>query len=206
MVADRAGHGEREREQAGPPEPERWVAEHGDYLFRYALLRLGDRAHAEEAVQDALTAALDARDRFSGRSSERTWLTAILKHKVIDRIGRLCREREAVVPSPGDGVPSDYFDAYGHWKREPAAWGGDPERLLERKELHQAIERCISGLPERHRQAFVLREVDGLSSAEICKAMGISRTNLWVMLHRARLQLRECLEDQWFVKPEEGQQ
>jgi RNA polymerase sigma-70 factor (TIGR02943 family) len=206
MAENRADGGGQEPGHAAAADPERWVEKHGDYLFRYALLRLGNRDQAEEAVQDALLAALDAQERFAGRSSERTWLTAILKHKVVDRIGRLSRERQVILPADDDAASSDHFDAYGHWKREPARWPGDPERLLERKELRQILERCIAGLPERHREAFVLRQLDGLSSGDICKVMGISATNLWVILHRARLRLRGCMEDNWFGRPdaEEG--
>jgi RNA polymerase sigma-70 factor (ECF subfamily) len=188
----------RADEAAVNTDPERWLSEHGDYLFGYAFLRLGNREQAEEAVQDALLAALESRHRFEGRSSERTWLVAILRHKVIDRIGTLSRERQHRVATDSEGAPVGQFDAHGHWKREPARWREDPKRLLERKEFRSVLEQCIAALPARRRQAFALRQMDGLSSEEVCKAMGISRTNLWVMLHRARLQLRDCLEQNWF--------
>lgn len=180
--------------------PEQWLSEYGDTLYRYALMRLRDQDSAEDVVQETLLAGLTARARFSGRSSVRTWLVGILKHKIVDHIRRRTRER----PSSGadaaetlDSLEGDLFDPTGHWKSGPADWLTDPARVRERNELQLVLAACIDELPNRMADAFSLRELDELDSAEICKTLGITETNLWVMLHRARLKLRGCLELNW---------
>jgi RNA polymerase sigma-70 factor (ECF subfamily) len=180
--------------------PEVWVDEHGDTLYRYALMRLRDQDSAEEVVQETLLAGLKARERFTGRSSERTWLVGILKHKIVDHIRRRTRER----PSSGadaaetlDHLEQNLFDQTGHWKNGPSDWLTHPDLVRERAEFQGVFAACLDGLPERMADAFSLRELDELDSATICKALGITETNLWVMLHRARLKLRGCLETHW---------
>lgn len=179
--------------------PERWVSEHGDALYRYALLHLRDATVAEEVVQETLLAALGAYERFSGRSSERTWLVGILKHKLIDHLRRQFRERPADADdaSAEANAERENFDATGKWRPGPADWLTDPSAVRERSELRSALTDCLGTLPPKLAEAFSLREISDLDSEEICKALGITETNLWVMLHRARLRLRSCLEDDW---------
>ena len=179
-------------------EPESWVDEHGESLFRYALFRLHDAELAEDLVQETFLAALKGRDRFEGRSSMRTWLFGILKHKIIDQIRKANRERpvediEAFASSKGES-----FDEKGGWKSRPAAWTTDPGALFEQMEFWEVLQRCLSELPSRLNQAFTLRELDGLSAEEVRKILNVSATNGGVMLHRARLRLRSCLEKTWF--------
>lgn len=187
--------------------PETWVDLHGDYLFRYALLRLRDEAAAEEVVQETLLAGLQSYARFGGQSSERTWLVSILKHKITDHFRR--RSKLAVFDSL-DGLPSEPDDVFmhdGEWvdhfdaQRGPLDWGDNPALTLEQTEFRQALARCLSSLPERMAAAFTLRELEELSSEEICKVLQVSTTNLWVLLHRARAQLRLCIETRWFRQP-----
>jgi len=190
----------------GSSDPSTWVEKYGDYLYRNAMLRLRDRELAEEAVQETFLAALSARSRFSGRSTEKTWLVGILKHKIIDALRKLSRE---VPVEDVDLLPSEeerpfYEDGEwrGHWRKEsgaaPRDWGKSPARALEDKEFWRVFHQCVSGLPPRLARAFTLREVDGLAGSEICKVLGITSTNFWVMLHRSRLQLRRCIEVHWF--------
>jgi len=183
--------------------PEQWVDQHGDYLFRFAMSRLRDRALAEEAVQEAFLAALKSKDSFAGQSSERTWLTGILKHKIIDHFRKCSRE----LPLADEKLPFEKEDMFrssgewqGHWTEQaaPAEWGMDPVISLQQKEFRQVVEKCLSTLPPRLAQAFVLREMQELSSNEICDMLKISEANLWVMLHRARAQLRRSLETTYF--------
>lgn len=184
--------------QIQPLDPERWLNEHGDYLFRYALLRLQDSGLAEDMVQETFLAALHARAHFANQSSERTWLAGILKHKIIDHLRRRYRER------PTDDVESlknsinEFFDQTGHMKAISTDWAADPSKTFERKEFREILEHCLSELPPRLSAAFSLREIDGLSSEEICKALNISTSNLHVMLYRTRNHLRQCLEMNWF--------
>lgn len=181
-------------------DPNDWIDRYGGYLFKYALLRLQDPELAEDLIQEALLAALQARQTFTGRSSEKTWLVGILKHKIIDHIRRVSRRRTVgeVELSPAELERS--FDPLGHWAEGmgPIEWGKKPDLLFEQKEFWGVLEQCLSQLSPRQARAFTLREMDGLSSQEICKVLNVSATNLWVMLHRARKQLRNCLDLKWF--------
>jgi len=177
--------------------PERWLSEYGDAMFHYALARLRDRAQAEDAVQESLLAALSARDTFRGESAERTWLFGILKHKILDQFRRNAREVLIEDDEETDALIERTFDASGSWRLRPAAWQ-DPGSDLERSEFWAMLEHCIGGLPDKLADTVRLVELDELDSEETCKALGISATNLWVRLHRARLGLRECIERSWF--------
>jgi len=168
------------------------------YLLRYALLQLRDRDGAEDVVQETLLAALEGRARFAGKSSPKTWLTGILKHKIIDLIRR--RSREQPLAADDGAAESDVVDALfradGHWQQFPSDWGS-PERALEDKRFREVFEMCARVMPARNARVFMMREVLELSTEEICKEIGITPTNLWVILHRARLSLRECIEIKW---------
>ena len=169
------------------------------YLQRYATLQLRDAAAAEDAVQDALLAALAGEAGFAGRSNLRTWLTGILKHKIVDAIRRQSRDRQAG-EAQGDGDANEIdglFDRRGHWQEEPEAWQ-QPEGSLQQKQFFAALEACLRALPERTARVFMMREHLGLETSEICKELEITATHCWVMLHRARMALRLCLETNWF--------
>ena len=169
------------------------------YLVRYATLQLRNADAAEDAVQEALLAALAGESNFAGRSNLRTWLTGILKHKIVDAIRRQGRERPAPEPE-GEAAGFDaLFDKRGHWEEPPGPWP-QPEGALEQKQFRAALEQCLQGLPERTAQAFMMREHLGLDTVEICKELGITPTHCWVMLYRARMALRQCLEMNWFDK------
>ncbi|MEW6132645.1 MAG: sigma-70 family RNA polymerase sigma factor [Pseudomonadota bacterium] len=174
-------------------DPERWLCEHGDYLFRYARRRLYTDELAEDAVQETLLAALKAHAGFDGDSSERTWLTGILKHKIVDLIRLHAREMTASAHGSEAGDWEALFDQSGHWMETFRDWG-NPESELEKSRIRQALDECFRRLKPSLAQIFSLRELSGLSNDEICKELGISATNAWVMLHRARLFLRECLD------------
>ena len=169
------------------------------YLLRYATLQLRDTAAAEDAVQDALLAAITGEANFAGRSNLRTWLTGILKHKIVDTIRRQSRDHPAAEPEPaGDDNEFDgLFDRRGHWEQAPDAWQ-QPEGSLQQKQFFAALEACLRALPERTARVFMMREHLGLETSEICKELGITATHCWVMLHRARMALRVCLETNWF--------
>ena len=179
--------------------PEALEAER-DYLLRYASLQLRNPAQVEDAVQETLLAALEGLERFSGRSTLRTWLTGILKHKIIDYLRRSGRERP--LGSDDDKrTETEIVDALfaedGHWRGFPADWGS-PAKSLENSRFWKAFELCLQRLPARTARVFTMREVMEMSTDDICQELEISTTNCWVMLHRARLTLRECLEMTWF--------
>ena len=181
--------------------PEQWVDQHGEALFRYAVLHVRDPEAAEEVVQECLVAALGARKRFSGQSSERTWLIGILKHKLIDHARQEARNRalqEEAAAASEAVAETDFFDRKGKWKAKYSPWGGDPGKHLEKREFWEVFQRCLGGLPAALAEAFMLREIDRLASQEVCEVLELSATNLWTRLHRARLGLQECLERHWF--------
>ena len=171
------------------------LEEERPYLLRYASLQLRDRHAAEDAVQEALVAALAGEASFGGRSNLRTWLTGILKHKIVDAIRKSSRETAA----GGDEEFEALFDETGHWRDPPAAWD-NPDASLEQSRFFAALEECLARLPAKTSQAFMMREHLGLETTEICKELAVTPTHCWVLLHRARLALRECLQMNWFGK------
>ena len=188
--------------EAGPP-TEAWVDAHGDVLYRYALARVGRRDVAEDLVQETFVAALQSAERFRGESSERTWLIGILRHKFLD-----WRRRQSRQPVVGAGADTDelieqWFDERGWWRTPPQKWTVDPDSLVDEEEFWQVFHDCLNSVPERIGQVFAMRVIDETPSEEVCKALEISATNLWVMLHRARARLRKCLEANWFA-PEDN--
>ncbi len=178
-------------------DPEIWVDDYADSLYRYALARVKDPSVAEDLVQETFLAALGARKNFKGQSTTRTWLIAILKHKIIDHIRKKTREQDSdKLESLTDGIDINFADR-GDWHLRPTKWAKNPIKLYEQKEFMDVLYRCLAELPERQATAFMLREMDGLSTDEICKELGITATNSWVMLYRARMTLRRCLETRW---------
>jgi RNA polymerase sigma-70 factor (ECF subfamily) len=180
-------------------DPSTWVDEHGDALYRFALLRVKDPSVAEDLVQETFLAALKGLDGFKAGSSIRTWMVGILKHKIIDRFRRAKPEVLAAdLASMENETETDRLDRADHRHEAPSVWHSDPDKLLDNKEFWKVLVACLDGLPETHRRAFSLREIDGLSGNEICKILSITSTNLWVILHRARGKLRNCLDNNWF--------
>lgn len=183
-------------------DPDRWIDDHGDYLFRYAMFRLRNREAAEDAVQETLLAAVQSHEQYEHRSSERTWLVGILRHKIVDHLRR--NNRYAAIDLEAEGqFESLCFEAQGrfsgHWRTGYAPTGNSLscDELVEQKDFMLTLERCLRALPERMATAFILKEIDGLSSDEICESLNLSKANLWVLLHRTRLQLRHLVEKEW---------
>ncbi|OYX27039.1 MAG: hypothetical protein B7Z03_14165 [Hydrogenophilales bacterium 32-62-9] len=174
-------------------DPQRWLADHGDYLFRVARRQLHSDALAEDAVQETLLAALSAQARYAGDASPRTWLCAILKHKIVDAIRRQVREVEIPRDADGEEAVDSLFKQDGHWAEPLRPWG-NPHTEAELSQLRRVLDDCADRLKPAMAQVFSLREVAGMETEEICKELGITPTNCWVLLHRARLFMRQCLE------------
>jgi RNA polymerase sigma-70 factor (ECF subfamily) len=181
-----------------------WVDQYGDALFHFAIARVKNREVAEDLVQDTFLAAVQSQERFKGHSSEKTWLFGILKHKVIDhyRKTKATMYAQNILDDPGN--LEAFFNAKGGWQIRPAHWRTNPGKTQEIKEFLDHFYRCLSVLPQRTADAFVYREVDGLSTEEICKHLDITATNCWVLLYRARMLLRKCLEIVGFGRQQEG--
>jgi RNA polymerase sigma-70 factor (ECF subfamily) len=169
------------------------------YLLRYASLQLRNPDAAEDAVQETLLAALSAQASYQGRANLRTWVTGILKHKIVDVIRRASRETPLEGGAEESAAEFDaLFNERGHWQDRPLPWD-DPDGALHQKQFLAALEACLAGLPARTSQVFLMREHLGLETAEICKELGLTATHCWVLLYRARMALRECLEKTWFA-------
>ena len=179
-------------------EPEKWVDRHGDGLYRYALLRLRSPDAAADLVQETFLEALKARNAYEGRSSERSWLIGILRHKIVDRLRKAGREAAGSNEDRIEAGDASDFDKRGRWKVDPAAWDGDPSREIESREFWDVFGRCLSKLPKRLGDAFLLRELDGRDADEVQEILGITPANFWMRLHRSRSLLRTCLESNWF--------
>ena len=177
---------------------ESWVDEHAGYLFRYALPRVRDHHAAEELVQETFLAALNALTSFHSKSSPRTWLVGILRHKIMDLFRKQDRRRETESLDASDPEIDSWFDKAGRWIKAPTNIEVDPVALRERADFWVVFENCLGALPELQVEAFSLRVMDDVKSEEVCKVLSISSTNLWVLLHRARARLRACLEAKWF--------
>jgi RNA polymerase sigma-70 factor (TIGR02943 family) len=185
---------------ASHADPERWVDEHGDCLYRYALVRVRKEEVAEDLVQETLLVAVRTHEKFGGRSSERSWLVGILKNKICDHFRKLGRETNFTDLEFFSDEHADRFDGENYWihERGPSDWKPEGEEAMKRAEFWQTLQGCLGKMPERVAQVFMLREMDDLPSKEVCAILNISEANLWVMLHRARMALRQCLEMNFF--------
>lgn len=178
-----------------------WLGEYGDALFRYAMKRLGQRDLAEDLVQDTFVAALRSADGFQGRSKVLTWLIGILRHKIADHMRKLSRERERELKQRTDESHPGIFHN-GHWRMGVKPWpsgSSDPVASMVNQEFWQVLELCRAKLPDKLAAVFRMRDLEELSMSEICETLEISTSNLSVRLHRARVLLRECLDQNWFA-------
>lgn len=181
-------------------DPNTWVSQYGDTLYRYALMRLRDPSLAEDIVQETFLAGIKSIDHYAGKSTEKTWLIGILKHKIIDHFRKSKHEQQTDELESVPDISDELFDEHGHWNTPVNQWK-NPDQTLEQQEFWKVFSDCISNLPAHLADLFVLREISGLKSEDACKVLDISTTNnMWVMLSRARMRLRECLDTNWFNK------
>jgi RNA polymerase sigma-70 factor (ECF subfamily) len=179
-----------------PPDSKRhfaesWLREYGDLLYSYALSRVGgDTAVAEDLVQETLLAGIQAYGRFRRDSQLGTWLVGILRRKLVDHFRKAQRRREG-------GSAADFFSAHGHIQNVDG-WRGDPRESLENREFWHVFDRCLGRLNAPLAEAFVICVMDRVATKEACRLLNITPTNLSVRLHRARLELRQCLQANWF--------
>ena len=185
-------------------DPSLWVDEHGDVLYRYALERVRKHDVAQDLVQETFLAAVRTRDRFRGGSTVRSWLCGILKHKICDYYRKRGRETAFTDLEFLSDECAEKFVPEGYWvhMNGPKEWKLEADEVMHRDEFWKAMRDCLSKLPERVATVFMMREMDEVESKEICATLLISESNLWVMLHRARMALRECLAVNWFEYPE----
>lgn len=176
-------------------------------MLRFAVLQLRDQATAEDAVQEAMLSALEGADRFAERAKLKTWVFSILRHKIVDIIRR--RAREPSYEHPEEDIDEEdfapLFKSNGHWQSDarPSDWG-NPEKSFENQRFWAIFDSCLNRLPAGTARVFMMREMLGLETDEICRELSMSSNNCWVVLHRARMGLRLCLDQNWFASGDEG--
>ncbi len=176
-------------------DPTQWVDKYGDSMYRFAILRVKDEAHADDIVQNTILAALQARDTYEGRSAEKTWLFGILKNKIFEHYRETKKNYKYQIELNDEADPCESdFDGKGHWRALPFNWGIDPEKAYGNEQVYQILSGCIDELSPKFRQLYVLREIEGRDSESICEDFDITQNNLWVMLHRTRNLLKKCME------------
>ena len=175
--------------------PETWIDEYGDYLFRYAMSRLRDTTAAEEVVQETLLSGIRYQQQFAGRGSERAWLLGILKRKIIDYVRMRSKYHQRYEDEADPTV--DLFDQQGRWKK--GAWPNlSPDSNLSMEELWHIVKQCLETLPKSQADVFVLSVMEEMDTPDICRQLEITPSNFWVRLHRARVGLAKCVGSQWF--------
>jgi RNA polymerase sigma-70 factor (TIGR02943 family) len=182
-------------------DPAGWPDAYGDRLYRYALSRIRDPRAAEDLVQEAFLTGFQKRASFRGESSELTWLTGILRFKLFEQLRRSSKEL-ALGFDEQDDRESALFEGEGHWKPSdaPRDWSGDPVALAESAEFGAALRACLDGLAAAVSRAFVLREMEGAGHQETAQALGVTPQHAAVLLYRARMRLRRCLERSYFSR------
>jgi RNA polymerase sigma-70 factor (ECF subfamily) len=181
--------------------PENWLNDYGDMLYRYALARVRSETIAEDLLQETLLAGIQAITKFSGQSSVSTWLTGILKHKIIDHFRKNRHELQSLNDFElGEDLTNNQFDQQGHWQINLVEWK-TPDRHLNDQQFWQVFYQCLDRLPKKMADLLLLRTMEGVSSKDCCQVLGFETTNqLWVTLSRTRMKLRQCLDVKWFEK------
>ena len=177
--------------------PTKWIDNYSDYLFRYTFIRVNNHEVSKDLVQETFFSGLKSAKNFQGKATERTWLISILKRKIIDHYRKTNSKKgqaEVRMNFYNDG------ENEGDWieERVPQSWDNEVEKKLENTELQYQIDLCIEKLPKKYAMVFRMKTIQEVDTEVICKELGISSSNLWVIIHRARMQLRKCLEDNWF--------
>lgn len=188
---------EQSRNFENDQSPDQWVELYGNSMYRYALRRISDTETAQDLVQEALVGAVAAYKSFKRQSSIKTWLIAILKRKIVDYYRKKSRQGNVTDVEMVADAADELFDETGHWRTTPIKWQTNPDDVYEQKEFMDVLYHCLGQLPNRLAEAFMLREFEELETQELCRRMDISESNSWVMLYRARVQLRNCIQVKW---------
>jgi RNA polymerase sigma-70 factor (ECF subfamily) len=178
-------------------DPNKWVVQYADYLYNYAITRVDGQELAKDLVQETFYSGIKGKENYRGDAAELTWLVSILKRKIIDhyrKINSAKGKKEVRMSFYEEGKKK------GDWieERVPQSWGNVAAKEIENDELKNALNACIDNLPEKYRIVFLLKTVQQYETEEICNELDITPSNLWVIIHRARLQLRNCMENNWF--------
>lgn len=189
-------------------DPQNWVKNYGDYLFSIAMLKTNNEVVSQDLVQDTFLAALKAKETFKNESSEKTWLISILKNKVIDyyRKSDVLKDTSEYLVATEESFIHSFFEertlSKAHWQnsKSPVEWNIMESEKVFSNEFQKIIEYCINKMPPKFVPLFVMKYIDEIKSSEICKELEISSSNYWIMIHRAKLLMRACIEKNWFLK------
>jgi len=177
-----------------------WIEEYSDALFKFACVRVSDREAAKDLVQETFLSALQNLGSFRGESSQKTWLISILKNKIIDHYRKSAKGQSVpLVDEDGTSELDKYFDEEGEWKSSagPVSWNASGYQILRSKEFLEILQKCLSKLSDHGRLVFVAKYLDEMKSEEICKQLELTASNYWVIMHRSKLQIRQCIEKNW---------
>jgi RNA polymerase sigma-70 factor (TIGR02943 family) len=176
--------------------PEHWVDRYSDYLYNYTIVRVNDHEVAQDIISETFLAGLKSKDNFKGEATERTWLIAILKRKIIDQY------RKSNSAKGKAEIRINYSDDEndGNWLEDQVSdtYEKTAQETMENEELGLAILNCLDSINEKHATIFKMKTIDGIDTETICNEFNITPSNLWVIIHRARTALAECLEQNWF--------
>jgi RNA polymerase sigma-70 factor (TIGR02943 family) len=180
-------------------DPHNWVKNHADYLYTYTLSRINDEEHARDLVQETFLAALQRVGKFEGKSTERTWLTAILKNKIVDVYRKRSSGLTPISIDTEEQESQEFFEEDGHWKEEhrPITFGVGDYDPLHNKEFNKVLQQCMQKLPALWLAVFTMKHIDDEPTKAICTELKLSDANFWVIIHRAKLNLRACLQKNW---------
>jgi RNA polymerase sigma-70 factor (TIGR02943 family) len=180
--------------------PHEWVTAHADYLYAFTIVRINDEELAKDLVQETFLAALEKVANFAGKSSERTWLTAILKNKIIDVYRKKSSGLKNIDVKDAEQEQSDFFNPEdGHWTNEngPKEFGTEDNDHLVSKEFEQIMQQCMQKLPALWMAVFTMKHIEEEATEIICTQLKVTAANFWVIIHRAKLNLRACLQKNW---------
>ncbi len=180
--------------------PHKWVTAHADYLYGFAITRINDNELAKDLVQETFLAALQKVESFAGKSSERTWLTAILKNKIIDVYRKKSSGLKNIDVKEAEDEQEDFFNKDdGHWTSNsgPKEFGIEDKDVLVSKEFESIMQRCLQKLPVLWMSVFTMKHIDEEPTETICTELRVTQANFWVIIHRAKLNLRACLQKNW---------
>lgn len=175
-----------------------WVELYSDSMYSWALHKTSSRETAEDLVQETFLASVQSFDKFKGDSNPKTWLFSILNNKINDHY-RISYRKSTVDTNI---IFETLFDSDENWKSDqrPKEWTEDTEHILDNLEFQKALQNCMSKLPDNWYSAIQLKFMEEKKGELICQELGITNTNFWQILHRAKLQLRKCIELNWFKK------
>jgi RNA polymerase sigma-70 factor (TIGR02943 family) len=176
--------------------PDNWITNYSDALYKYTMMRVNDAGIAEDIVQETFLSAWRNKDNYKGEASEKNWLYTICKNKIIDHYRK---KSTSIIQYAEADATSSMFDDVEHWTKEdaPKEWGVNYNQTVEKKEFYSILEKCKSKLQQMQQSVFVMKYLEDLDTEEICKVLGITTSNYWVLIHRAKLGLRNCLEKNW---------